>query len=91
MSLEEFLIKGLPWVLSANTLYVMFLAGNKRKHAWLLGLIGQLLWLVWIILVQAWGLLPMNIGLWIIYGRNHFKWNKRAATRSDTPEKEVEV
>ena len=73
--MSEILIAILPWILSANTLYVMFLAGGKRKNAWLLGLIGQLLWLLWIVLVGAWGLLPMNIGLWIIYGRNHLKWN----------------
>lgn len=76
--MSEFLIKFLPWVLSANTLYVMFLAGNKRKYAWLLGLAGQLLWLVWIVLVQAWGLLPMNIGLWIVYYRNHLKWRTQS-------------
>lgn len=82
--MKELLIKGLPWVLSANTLYVMFLAGNKRKYAWALGLAGQLLWLIWIILVQAWGLLPMNIGLWIVYTRNHLKWltnSKEASTK----------
>jgi len=72
--MSEMLIKVLPWILSANTLYVMFLAGNKRKYAWLLVLIGQALWLLWIILVQAWGLLPMNMGLWVIYTRNHLKW-----------------
>lgn len=72
--MAEFLIKFLPWILSANTLYVMFLAGNKRKGAWLLGLLGQALWLLWIVLAEAWGLLPMNIGLWVIYFRNHIKW-----------------
>jgi len=72
--MSDFLIWFLPWVLSANTLYVMFLAGNKRKGAWALGLAGQLLWLIWIILTKSWGLLPMNIGLWVVYGRNHIKW-----------------
>lgn len=75
--MKDILIVWLPWLLSANTLYVMFLAGNKRKGAWLLGLIGQALWLLWIILVGALGLLPMNIGLWIIYGRNHLKWSDK--------------
>jgi hypothetical protein len=73
--MTEFLIKALPWLLSANTLYVMFLAGNKKKYAWALGLAGQLFWLIWIVLVQAWGLLPMNIGLWVVYSRNHFRWS----------------
>lgn len=79
---KDFLIKALPWLLSANTLYVMFLAGNKRRYAWALGLAGQALWLLWIILVQAWGLLPMNIGLWVVYSRNHLKWVKPEAEQS---------
>lgn len=79
---KDFLIKALPWLLSANTLYVMFLAGNKRRYAWALGLAGQALWLLWIILVQAWGLLPMNIGLWVVYARNHLKWVSPEAEQS---------
>lgn len=71
-----FLKTYLPYLLSAITIYTMLLAGNKRKHAWAIGLLNQFLWLVWIFLMQAWGLLPMNIALWVIYGRNHFKWNK---------------
>lgn len=76
--MSKFLISFLPWVLSANTLYVMFLAGNKRKGAWLLALVGQVFWLVWILLTESWGLLPMNVGLWIVYGRNHLKWLKQS-------------
>jgi hypothetical protein len=74
---KQFLIDFLPWLLSANTLYVMFLAGNKNKYTWILGLIGQVLWLVWIILTESWGLIPMNIGLWVVYARNHLKWRKK--------------
>lgn len=66
----------IPYVLSAITIYMFLLAGNKKKSAWLVGLFNQLLWLVWIISIQAWGLLPMNIALWIVYSRNYLKWNK---------------
>jgi len=52
------------------------MAGNKHPRAWLIGLGNQLLWLIWICVVGAWGLLPMNIALWIVYGRNHLKWNR---------------
>lgn len=65
----------LPWLLSAITIYMTLLAGNKHQKAWIVGLFAQALWLVWILTVQAWGLLPMNIALWIVYARNHFKWN----------------
>lgn len=56
----------LPWVMSAVTIWMTLLAGNKHRSAWL----------VWIITTAAWGLLPMNAALWIVYGRNHLKWRK---------------
>jgi len=66
----------LPWILSAITIYTMWLAGERSKNAWLIGLANQALWLLWIVAMRAWGLLPMNIALWIVYGRNHLKWNR---------------
>lgn len=67
--------EGLPWLLSAITLYMSLLAGNKHRSAWLVGLLAQALWLVWIVEIRAWGLLPMNAALWVVYARNHWRWN----------------
>ena len=64
----------LPWVLSCITIYITILTGNKDKYAWLLGILNQVLWLVWIIVTKNWGLIPMNIALFVINIRNHFKW-----------------
>lgn len=72
--MKEAVIAYLPWLLSAITIYTMILAGNKRPGAWLIGLVNQLLWLVWITLSASWGLLPMNVALWIVYGRNYLRW-----------------
>ena len=69
----------LPRLLSAITIWMTVMAGNKHPGAWLIGLLAQALWLVWIVAASAWGLLPMNIALWIVYGRNHLKWNARPA------------
>lgn len=66
----------LPWLLSAITIWMTVLAGNKHRSAWLIGLVNQALWLVWIVASSAWGLLPMNLALWVVYGRNHLKWQK---------------
>lgn len=44
----SYLVVWLPYVLSALTIWSMFLAGEKKRGAWLVGLINQLLWLVWI-------------------------------------------
>lgn len=68
--------KYLPFLLSAVTIWMTLLAGNKHPKAWVVGLVNQALWLVWIIATSAWGLLPMNIALWVVYGRNHLKWGR---------------
>ena len=64
----------LPWILSAITIWMTLLAGNLHKSAWLVGLFNQAFWLIWIITTETWGLIPLNIVLWIVYGRNHLKW-----------------
>lgn len=66
----------LPWLLSAITIYMTILAGNKSRNAWLYGLVNQALWLLWILTTGAYGLLPMNAALWLLYGRNHLKWTR---------------
>jgi len=72
----EFIRLYLPWLLSAITIYMTVLAGNKSRHAWLIGLGNQALWLIWIFVAGAYGLLPMNAALWLLYARNHLKWNR---------------
>lgn len=68
----------LPWLLSAITIWMTLLAGNIHRSAWLVGLFGQLLWLVWIVATGTWGLIPLNIALWIVYARNPMKWRREA-------------
>ena len=65
-----------PWLMSAVTIWMTLLTGNKHRSAWMIGLGNQALWLIWIVTMQAWGLLPMNAALWAVYARNHLKWNK---------------
>ncbi len=77
--MRENLVFYMPWLLSAITIYMTILAGNKTRWAWAVGLVNQALWLVWIMASASYGLLPMNIALWILYGRNHLKWMKPAA------------
>lgn len=74
MVVHEMIQSYLPWFLSAITIYMTLLAGNLHPQAWLVGLVNQALWLVWIIATGTWGLLPLNLALWIVYGRNHMKW-----------------
>lgn len=71
--LDVFII-GLPWLLSAITIWMNVLAGNNARHAWAVGLVAQAGWLLWICITANWGFLPMNFALWWVYARNHLKW-----------------
>lgn len=73
--MRDHIVTGLPWVLSVITIWMTVLAGNKHPSAWAVGLANQALWLGWIVASASWGLVPMNIALWVVYARNHLKWS----------------
>jgi len=75
--MRDIVVLYLPWLLSAITIWMTVLAGNLHRSAWAVGLVNQALWLGWIIASSSYGLLPMNAALWVVYGRNHFKWRHR--------------
>lgn len=66
----------IPLVLSVNTLALMWLVGNKRVLGWVLGLGGQVVWFAFIVVFEAWGLLPLAIGLTVVYARNLVRWRR---------------
>lgn len=68
----------LPWLLSAVTIWMTLLAGNRNRWAWAIGLVNQALWLACIVASSSWGLLPVNVALWLVYARNHILWRKWA-------------
>ena len=72
--MRELISSYLPWLISVITISQLVMAGNKHRNAWLVGLGNQFLWLTWIIASASWGLLPMNMAIWFVYGRNHLKW-----------------
>ncbi len=74
--MQRELVVYLPFFLSAITIWMTVMAGNKHRSAWLIGLVNQALWLLWIVASSAWGLLPMNLALWVVYGRNHLMWSR---------------
>ena len=64
------------WIMSGFTIVVMWLAGNKDKKTWTLGLINQILWFYLIYDKHLYGLLPMTTTIVFIYIRNMWLWNK---------------
>lgn len=61
--------------MSGLTILLTLMAGNKHRATWIVGIVSQSLWLVWIMLTGQWGFLPMSVFLVGIYARNHLKWN----------------
>ena len=66
----------LPYILSAITIYMTFLVGNKNKKGWSLGMFNQILWFIFIISSKNYGLMFMNIAFFYMYMRNYQKWEK---------------
>jgi hypothetical protein len=74
----EFIIMFLPWLLSVLTILSMHYAGKKKVLGWKIALLNSGLWLIWILATGTWGLLPMNLALWYVYGKNYYEWRKEA-------------
>ena len=72
----------LPWVLSCTTLTVMWLAGNKRREAWIVGLLSQALWAWFAVASHSYGLLPLTAALTVVYCRNFWRWRP---SREESP------
>ena len=66
----------LPWLLSLLTGVTMWLAGNKDKRAWIIGIVAQFFWGAFDIQGGAYGLLPVSVMLFVIYGRNLREWTR---------------
>lgn len=68
----------LPLLLSLFTLIGMWLAGNKDRRAWIVGLGNQFLWITFALMFKAWGLLPLSLALIVVYTRNLIRWSHLA-------------
>lgn len=79
--MDEVLKQLIPLVLSVNTLALTWLVGSRRTLGWVLGCAGQVLWFVFIVVWQVWGLLPLAIGLSVIYARNLIRWRREQTKR----------
>jgi hypothetical protein len=66
----------LPLALSANTIALMWLVGNRKVLGWWLAVGGQVGWWWFIILFELWGLAPMAAALTFVYVRNLIRWIK---------------
>lgn len=74
--MHNIIVTYLPWALSAITIWMLVMTGNKDKKGWALGALNQVLWAVWIFYSHSWGLLPITIAMVVVSLRNYRKWKK---------------
>lgn len=81
----------IPLALSANTIALMWLVGDRRTLGWVLGVCGQAVWFVFIVVFDAWGLLPLATVLTVVYARNLLKWRREDREEQGAEKAESEV
>jgi len=64
------------WILSAISMVMMYMMGNKNRFAPVVGIACQILWIYYAISLKQYGLLIGTIGYLVIHIINTFKWNK---------------
>jgi hypothetical protein len=60
----------IPWITSAGTLWAVWLSGRNLRLSWKVSLVNQAVWLAFIVTYDAWGLLPLTLGLSGIFARH---------------------
>jgi len=68
----------MDWILSAVTVLGMELTMRKLWYGWLVGLLNQGLWGIFIYQKQAWGLIPLSVVLTVQYTRGMVRWYREA-------------
>jgi hypothetical protein len=69
--------------LSAGTLTLCYLTGDKSKYAPVLGLVMESSWLAYTVKAGLFGLMPLNIGLLILYIRMWYKWTNTNTNKEE--------
>lgn len=63
-------------LISAGILTSAILNGNVNIYGWVLLMVIQTVFLTYVVITGQWGLVPQNVGMWIIALRNYRKWKK---------------
>jgi hypothetical protein len=66
----------LPYVLSINTMISMTLVGRLKVSGWVFQLVGQVGWLIWMVVSQNYGFLLLNAFMWYVIIKNIYVWRK---------------
>ena len=64
----------MDWILSITSFTMLWLMGNKSKWGPRLGIANQILWVIYALKIEQYGLLPGVVGYTVVHIRNLIKW-----------------
>lgn len=69
------------WILPCFGLFALWAVGNRWHWGWLVGLIGQVLWLAYGIATSQYGFALSALAFGSMYARNYRRWQIEGLTR----------
>jgi len=66
----------MDWLLSIVSVLWLWMTGNRWRWTWYLSLALNILWIVYAINIQQYGLIPGSIAFCIVAVRNEKQWLK---------------
>lgn len=68
-------------VLAALGIAGLYLAGSRKAYGWLLGVLAQVLWLIYGLTTEQYGFIVSAFAYGYVYARNYGKWRKEDGRR----------
>jgi len=68
---------GIDWVASLFTFLCMHYVGEKRPFGFLLGMIGNILWVIFGCMTLGWGLVTGNVILFVLNLKGYWRWKNQ--------------
>lgn len=67
----------LALAIACNQVWFMWLAGRQLTITWYFAILGNIGWMIFTVVFQAWGIAPMVLFLTVVYTTNLITWTKR--------------
>lgn len=64
------------WILAAIGITGIWLAGSRNTVGWMIGVLAQVLWIIYAISTKQWGFIASALAYGFVYGRNWLKWRR---------------
>ena len=64
----------MDWIVGITTVISVELMIRRKWYAWLVSLANQFVWLTYIIVAKQWGLLPLNLVMFVQNTRGLISW-----------------